>query len=244
MKHLLCLGFALVTTAALAAPPPPVTALAFHPSGKFPAAGTYANVAVIDTSGDVGAHLGGQTARVTALAFSRDGKRLAVASGEPAKSGVVRLYAVTEGGPKIEPAGELAGLKDVQYALDFAPDQKTLAVAGYDRVIRIWDTDGRKVTRELKDHSDTIYGITYSPDGNLLASTSSDRAVKVCEVGTGKRLYTLGDPTDWVYALTWHPDGKRLAAAGVDKSIRVWEATAEAGEVVQSVFAHTEPVTG
>ncbi|HEX3149921.1 MAG TPA: WD40 repeat domain-containing protein, partial [Gemmataceae bacterium] len=189
------------------------------------------------------AHLDGQTSRVTAIAFSHDGKRLAIASGDPGKSGVVKLYSVDEKAMRFEPMGELTGAKDVQYTLDFAPDHKTLAVAGYDRIIRIWDTDARSIIRELKDHSDTIYAVAFSPDGKLIASASADRAVKVWDPATGKRLYTLSDATDWVYALTWHPDGKRLAAAGVDKSIRVWEATPEAGKLVQSVFAHTQPVT-
>ena len=227
-----------------AAPPPPVTAVAYHPGGKFLVAGTHGDVAVIDTTkNEVVAHLGGQTARVTAIAFSRDGKRLAVASGEPAKSGIVKIYAVTEAGPKFESKGELAGARDIQYALDFASDNKTLAVAGYDRIIRLWDAESLKPIRELKDHSDTVYGVAFSPDSKLLASGSADRAVKVWDPVTGKRLYTLGDPTDWVYALTWHPDGKRLAAAGVDKSIRVWEATADSGKLIHAVFAHTQPVT-
>jgi dipeptidyl aminopeptidase/acylaminoacyl peptidase len=240
----LSLSLALLAIPAVAAPPAPVTAVAYHPNGKILVAGTRGDVAVMDVAkNDVVAHLGGQTARVTAVAFSRDGKRLAVASGEPAKSGVVRLYAVDEKTAKFEPKGELTGAKDVQYALDFAPDHKTLATAGYDRIIRLWDTDSRQVVRELKDHSDTVYGVAFSPDGKLLASGSADRAVKLWDPATGKRLYTLGDPTDWVYALAWHPDGKRLAAAGVDKSVRVWECTADGGKLVNSVFAHTEPVT-
>src|SRR5262245_5549682 len=227
-----------------AAPPPPVTAVSYHPGGKFLVAGTRGDIAVVDAArNEVVAHLGGQIARVTAVAISRDGKRLAVASGEPAKSGVVKLYAVTESGPKLETKGELTGAKDVQYTLDFAPDNKTLAAAGYDRVIRLWDAETLKPIRELKDHSDTVYGVAFSPDGKLLASASADRAVKVWDPQTGKRLYTLGDPTDWVYALTWHPDGKRLTAAGVDKSIRVWEATADGGKLIHAVFADTQPVT-
>jgi WD40 repeat protein len=233
-----------VASSTVAAPPPPVTAVAYHPTGKFLVAGTRADVAVVDcTKSEVLSHLDGHAARITALAFSRDGKRLAVASGEPGKSGIVKLYAVDDKAVKFEPKGELAGAKDVQYTLDFAPDHKTLAAAGYDRIIRLWDTDTRTITRELKDHSDTIYSVAYSPDGKLIASASADRAVKVWDPATGKRLYTLGDSTDWVYTLAWHPDGKRLAAAGVDKSIRVWEATPEAGKLVQSAFAHTEPVT-
>jgi WD40 repeat protein len=244
MIRQLSFAFALLAAPALAAPPPAVSALAYHPNGKFLAAGLHGEVAIVDSiKGEVVARLGGQTGRVTAIAFSRDGMRLAVASGEPAKSGVVKLYAVSEAGPKFEAKGEIAGPKDVQYALDFAPDHKTLALAGYDRIIRIWDTEASKPINEFKDHSDTIYGVGFSPDGKLLASASADRTVKMWNAATGKRLYTLGEPTDWVYALAWHPDGKHLAAAGVDKSIRVWEVNAESGKLVQSVFGHTQPIT-
>ncbi len=242
MKSLLPL--LLLAAPLVAAPPPPVTALAYHPSGKFLLAGTYGEVAVIDPAkGEVTARLPGFTQRVTAIRFSNDGKLLAVASGEPGKAGAVQLFAVDAEG-KITAKAPLAGHKDIVYALDFSPDGKSLASAGYDRVIRVTDTSGDKApVLELKDHSDTVYGLAWHPGGALLASAGADRAVKVWDVASGKRLYTLGDPTDWVYAVAWHPEGKLLAAAGVDKSIRVWQADGEAGKLVTSVFAHTAPVT-
>src|SRR5207237_1287529 len=137
MLRQLPFAFLLLAAPALAAPPAPVSALAYHPNRKLLAAGLHGEVVVVDsTKGEVVARINGQSGRVTAIAFSRDGKRLAVASGEPAKSGVVKLYAVIEAGPKFEAKGEITGPKDVQYALDFAPDHKTLAIAGYDRIIR------------------------------------------------------------------------------------------------------------
>jgi hypothetical protein len=141
MIRQLIFGIVLGTVPAIAAPPP-VSAIAYHPNGKLLAAGTHGDVAVVDsTKGEVVARIGGQTGRVTAIAFSRDGKRLAVASGEPGKSGIFKLYDVVESGPTFEIRNEINWMKDVQYALDFAPDHKTLATAGYDRVIRIWNTD-------------------------------------------------------------------------------------------------------
>jgi hypothetical protein len=217
---------------------PPVTALAYHPNGKTLAAGGYKVVALIDPlKGELTARLTGLPAEVTALAYSRDGALLAVASGMSGTAGEVRLYA----GDKL--SHQISAHRDHIYDLSFSPDGKVLATCGYDRVIHLWDTSTGKLIRDLKDHSDAVYAIAFSPDGKLLASGAADRAVKIWYVASGKRLYTLSESTDWVYAVAWHPSGKQLAAAGVDKSIRVWETTATGGKVVHAVFAHEGAVT-
>lgn len=221
---------------------PPVASLAYRGDGGLLAAGTHGAVALVDpATGDFLANLPGQNGRVTALAFSKAGT-LAVASGEPGKSGTVRLYDLGKS-INAKPTAEIAAHRDAIYALAFSPDGSTLASAGYDRAIKLWSVakpDAPKLT--LLDHSDAVYSVAFHPNGQLLASGSADRAVKVWDAATGKRLYTLGDPTDWVYAVAWSPDGSKLAAGGVDKSIRVWTATAEGGKLVKSVFAHERGV--
>ncbi len=222
----------------------PVAALAYRPDGKLLAAAGYREVELIDpNSGDVVGKLPGQTGDVTALAFSRDGSVLAVASGSPDVVGEVRIYKAAAGAvPADPPAKTIAAHKDAILDLAFSPDGKTLATCGYDRLIKLWDVETGQLVRELKDHSDAVYGVAFSPDGALLASGSADRAVKVWQVADGKRLYTLSDSTDWVYSVAWSPDGHRLAAAGVDKSVRVWDVSAQGGKLVHAVFAHEGPV--
>jgi WD40 repeat protein len=218
---------------------PPVVSLAYRADGKLLAAGAGGSVAlVVPATGEVTSTLP-QSGRVTAVAFSK-ANVLAVASGEPGKTGVVRLYD-SKLNPK--PIAEIPAHRDAIYALAFSPDGGTLATAGYDRVIKLWSVaKPDKPTHVLQDHSDAVYSVAFHPNGKLLASGSADRAVKVWDTATGQRLYTLGDPTDWVYAVDWSPDGSKLAAGGVDKSIRVWNATAEGGKLVNSVFAHTRGV--
>src|SRR5262245_53367849 len=218
---------------------PPVAALAWRPDGKLLVAAGYNEALLIDPAGgEVVGRLTGQNGPVTALAFSRDGSRLAVASGVTGVAGEVRLYAVPPEGSPAGPPRVLTGHADVILGLGFSPDGKFLATCGYDKLIKVWDVAAGKEVRTLKEHSDSVYGVAYNADGKLLASAAADRAVKLWDAATGKLLYTLGEATDWVYAVAWAPDGRHLAAAGADKSIRVWEVTAQEGRIVHSVFAH------
>lgn len=223
----------------LAAPPPPVTALAYRPDGKQLAVGLRGEVRLLDgTSGTLVTKIPGQSSQVTALAWSRDGAWLAAASGLAAKTGEIRIYK----SGSTSPEKTIAAHADRIHDLAFSPGGKTLASCSYDRLIKLWDVATGNELRTLKDHSDAVYGLAFRPDGKLLASVAADRAVKVWNVETGVRLYTLADATDWVYAVAWSPDGKHLAAAGVDKSIRIWKADDKEGKLVATAFAHEKPV--
>jgi hypothetical protein len=225
----------------LAAPPAaPVTAVAYSPDGRTLVAGTRGEVTEIDAAtGDPLAVHKTLNGRVTAVTWASN-SRYAVAAGEPGLSGVVRVYDLRS----TRPVATWNAHGDTVFALAFTPDGKTLATAGYDRVIKLWTVGGdtSKPAAELKDHSDAVYALTVSPDGTLLASAGADRSVKIWDVKTGTRRYTLGDNTDWVYAASWSPDGKRLAAAGVDKSLRSWAADRVGGILERSAFAHAGPV--
>jgi hypothetical protein len=224
---------------------PPVAALAYHPNGQMLAAAGRGTVYFFDAAtGELQGKLERLHPRITALAFSRDGKRFAVASSAMGEAHEVRLFEINRG---VETPRSLDGVvvnthADVIHDLAFSPDGKVLASCGYDRLIKLRDVASKKELRVLKDHSDSVYGIAFSLDGKLLASAAADRAVKVWDVATGRRLYTLAESTDWVYAVAWSPDGRHLAAAGVDKSIRVWQVSSEGGRIVHSVFAHEGPV--
>jgi WD40 repeat protein len=223
---------------------PPVAALAYRPDGKALVAAGYNEALLIDpAAGTLTGKLPAPGGGATALAFSRDGRFLAVASGVSGVGGQIRLYPVgPDGNPAAQPARVLTGHADLIHDLAFSPDGKLLASCGYDKLIKVWDTASGKEVRTLREHSDSVYAVAFSPDGKLLASAAADRAVKLWEAATGRLLYTLGEPTDWVYAVAWSPNGRELAAAGADRSIRVWEATATGNKLLHSAFAHEAPV--
>ena len=205
---------------------PPVTCLAYHSNGKILAAGLYDEILFIDpATGDIVGELKGLPGKVTALALSGDGKNLAVAAGATGTAGEVRFYAVAPSGvPAEKPVHTIAAHNDVIYAAAFSPDNKILATASYDRLIKLWDVASGKELRTLKDHSDAVYSLAFSPDGKWLASGAADRAVKIWDVTTGKERHHLeGGHRGAVKSLSFSVDGKRLASGSVDTSILIWD---------------------
>ena len=119
---------------------------------------------------------------VHALAFSRDGRRLAVGAGLPARSGMVRVYTVPDG----TLIHDFEGHEDVVYSLAFRPDGGQLASASFDQTVRLWNLGLGRPDGVFRGHSDFVYSVAYAPDGRTLLTSGKDRTIKRISVRTLK----------------------------------------------------------
>ncbi|MEI2583494.1 nSTAND1 domain-containing NTPase, partial [Scytonema sp. PRP1] len=125
--------------------------------------------------------------------------------------------------------------------VNFSPDGKILASAGWDSTIKLWDVATGKSLKTFSGHNnDGVYGVNFSPDGKTLASASADKTIKLWDVATGKQLRTFSGHSDAVYSVSFSPDGKTLASAGADKTIKLWNVTT--GKQLKTLSGHRNAV--
>ena len=218
---------------------PGVQAVDISLDGKLAAVGTYRTVRVVQLAdGMITAALRDLAGEVNSVRYSKDGKLLIIASGEPGLFGEVVLWQTADG----KVLKRLRCHKDSLYAAELSPDGRTLATAGYDREIKLWEAATGKELHTLKGHNDAVYGLAFNPQGTMLASASGDRTAKLWHVESGQRLETFPQSLKELYAVAFTPDGKHLLAGGVDSRLRVWKISETGQEgtnpILHSRFAH------
>lgn len=109
---------------------------------------------------------------VLALAWSPDGKTLAVSAGQ----NIHLVDALTLSDVRLLPVGAWA------VSLDFSPDGSLLALAAKDGSVQVWNAGTGQLRCRLDAHHPAGKSVDFSPDGRLLASTGGDAYVRLWDV--------------------------------------------------------------
>jgi WD40 repeat protein len=168
---------------------------------------------------------------IRAIAFSSDGELIAASSGEPNQEGTITIWEVGVS-KRVWTHRAKKGIP----AVAFAPDRKTLAIGGYDKVAKLLDATSGGEIRQW-EHPSEVRDVAFSPDGKLLATACWDGNVRVYEVASGNLNVTCKAPKDRLFRVQFSPDGKWLVSAGHRDGPKLWE-VATGAERRDLIFRH------
>ncbi|MEX1651955.1 helix-turn-helix domain-containing protein [Streptomyces pseudovenezuelae] len=160
---------------------------------------------------------------VNSIAYRRDGKAIAVASGD------VQLWD-TARRSRIGPA--LTG-PTAANAVALSPDGRTLAAGYNEGSVRLWDVSDPAAPVALESPlrgsaQGEVESLAFRGDGRVLAAGGDDRTVRLWDVRPGRDarpLAVLRGPANYVFSVAFSPDGHTLAAGSTDKTVRLWDVT-------------------
>jgi WD40 repeat protein len=216
-----------------------VSALAASPWSPLIAVGGQEQVSLYHSqSGELLGVLPFPEGEPQSITFSRDGKLILVGGGQHSASGFAVLFEIKTGKRITRVGDEL----DIAMAADISDDNSMIALAGPEKLVRVYDTATGTKIHELKKHTDWIYALRFSPDGVLIASADRSNGLVVWEAESGKLYLDLIGHKNEIRSLAWRPDSLALASGSLDGTIKLWDMNA--GKLIKSWDAHAGGVFG
>ncbi len=174
---------------------------------------------------------------ITALAFSPDGKVLAVSGNHEV---------VLHSADGADLVGRLVGRSERIHSVAFAPDGKLMAAVGGSPArfgeVQLWDMAERRLLRAVKVGTDTLFGASFSPDGKYLSFGGPDKTIRIFDVAAGVEVRKMENHSDWVFGTVFSVDGKRLVSVSRDHFLKLSEVAS--GAFIENLNLLTKATLG
>lgn len=156
--------------------------------------------------------------RVLSLDFSPDGQILATGSGEPSRSGEVKLWKVADG-TLIREIPDAHS--DTVFGLDFSPDGKLLATCAADKFMKVFNVADGKFVRSFEGHTHHVLGVSWRANGEELSTCGADEVIKVWNSATGEQIRTQRGFGKQITSISYIGELDQTLASSGDKTVRI-----------------------
>jgi WD40 repeat protein len=123
----------------------------------------------------------------------------------------------------------------------YSPDGNTIAGAGADGTVKLWDASSKREVASLRGHTKAVTSIAFSPDGQVLATASLDRSIKLWDVAARRELTPAFAVQDReVTCAAFSPDGHVLGTGGRDGVLQLWDVASH--KLLKSLNGHRSTI--
>jgi WD40 repeat protein len=191
----------------------PIKALALSPDGKWLAAcSDVLNIWSLPSLQKMKNGSLGEGKGSISLAWSRDGKRLAI--GDIYRT----TYIVDIDSGKL--LHRLAG-DDWVRSIAWSPDGTRLVTDNFFKAT-IWDAMSGAAIANLRGLRDYIFALAWSPDGTEIATGSE--STRIWNAQSGDEVMRFSGDSEHVNTVAWSPDGTMILSGSNDTTARIWNA--------------------